>query len=219
MKSMVRRALCAALVLLAGAAAQGLPAAPRLTYTRSFPQSDPSYISVTIAQDGEASFTAREHDRDPLVTLPFQARPATVSKLFSAADALGDFSGPRLQSKDDVAFTGNKSLAWDSGGRHTEQQFTYTTLPPAVRLVGALEAIAASGMAAVRLERAMRYDKLDVLDEMRQIQDAWNSHALGEPQLLAPTLERLAGDDSQMDAARQRAQKLLAAIRKSTRSR
>lgn len=202
------------LSVLAFAAGMGVAQAPapRLTYTRSFKASDPAFISVSIAQNGQAVFQAREHDADPLATLTFSATPATVRALFADAAALKDFAGPKLQSSDKVAYTGDKSLAFDDAAAHQFQEFTYTKLTPARRMVESFEKIAATGVSAVQLARAMQFDRLDVLDTMQRIQDDWNAHALGEPQLLVPTLQKLASDSSQMQAARHRAEKLLAAL-------
>lgn len=198
------------------AAASGLAVAqaagPRLTYTRSFKASDPAFISVGVSQSGAAVFQAREHDSDPLTTLTFTASPAAVRALFAEAAELGDFAGAHLQASDKVAYTGDKSLAYDDATRHQFQEFTYTKLTPARRMVESFEKIAVTGVSAIHLARAMQFDRLDVLDTMQRIQDDWSAHALGEPQLLVPTLEKLAGDSSQMQAARHRAEKLLSAI-------
>lgn len=209
---MARAGAWGTILILLGALALGQAPGARITYTRSFKASDPAFLSVTVAQNGAASFTAREHDGDAPVTLHFTAAPATVRTLFAEADALHDFGGEKLQSRDKVAYTGDKALAYDDASQHQFQEFTYTKLAPARRLIDSFEKIATTGISAVHLARAMQFDKLDVLDTMQRIQDDWSMHALGEPQLLVPTLQKLAGDSSQMNAARHRAEKLLAAM-------
>lgn len=185
----------------------------RVTYSRSFKQSRPAFLQVEIRQDGAARYQAREVDTDPLSTLTFTASPAVVQEIFTAAAALHDFSQP-LQSPQPVAYTGDKMLAFDDAGHHQSQSFTYTTDKPAAKLVDLFEKISVTGMNAIRLQRALQYQPLDVLALMNHIQDDWSNHMMAEPQLLAPTLHRLLDDPGAMSAAQHRAQKLLAEFRK-----
>lgn len=185
----------------------------RVTYKRSFKQSRPAFLQIEIARDGAARYQAREVDTDPLSTLDFTASPQTVQEIFAAAAALHDFAHP-LQSPQPVAYTGDKMLAFDDGAHHQSQSFTYTTDKPAAKLVGLFEKISVTGMNAIRLQRALQYQPLDVLALMNHIQDDWSSHLMAEPQLLAPTLEKLVSDGNAMSAARHRAEKLLQALQK-----
>lgn len=200
----------------AALAAQAAPAAAsaRVTYSRSFKGSQPSFLQVEIAQDGQASYQAREQDSDPLTSLSFTASPATVAEVFRAADALRHFAGPKLESKDKVAFTGEKMLAFDDATQHASQLFTYTKLAPAVALIGLMEKISTTGIAAIRLQRAMKYQPLNLLDLMESAQTDWAQHQMAEPQLLQPTLEALVANPAAMSAAKDRAQKLLDAMAK-----
>jgi hypothetical protein len=191
-------------------AAQAPPA--RVSYTRTFPHSDPVYLKVTVAADGAAVYAAREHAGEPVMRFPFQASPTAVRAIFHAAAALDDFRGVALQSNDNVAFTGDKTLAYTDGPVRGVQHFTFTTLAPAHALESLFEKISATGIYALRLQRALTYQPLDVLGILDQIQSDWNLHQLAEPQLLAPVLRRLRADPSQMQAAQHRAQKLLAAM-------
>ena len=105
-------------------------------------------------------------------------------------------------------------LVFDDGAHHQSQSFTYTTDRPAAKLVALFEKISVTGMNAIRLQRALQYQPLDVLALMNHIQDDWSSHLMAEPQLLAPTLEKLVNDGNAMSAARHRAEKLLQALQK-----
>lgn len=185
------------------------PGTPRVTYARSFKGSVPVFLQIEVYQDGHAVYTARAKDGDPEAHLAFTASPAAVEEIFSAAAALQDFSSPRLQSRQEVAYTGQKMLAFDDSTRHAAQQFTYTTDKHAVRLVSLFEAISVTGMDTLRLQRALQYQPLDVLQIMNQIQDDWSGRQMAEPQLLAPTLAAAAANSGVMAAAQSRARKLL----------
>ncbi len=197
-------------VLAAALAAQS--PLPRVTYTRTFPNSDPVYLKVVVARSGAAVYAAREHAGEPVMRFPFQASPRVVRAIFQEAAALGDFRGAKLQSKDNVAFTGNKTLEYDAAGVHAAQDFTFTTVPAARSLTALFERISATGVYALRLQRALAYQPLDVLGILDQIKVDWGLHQLAAPQLLAPALRRLIADPGQMQAAQRRAQQLLSAM-------
>lgn len=184
---------------------------PRVTYTRSFKGSNPAFLQVEVSQDGHARFQAKDNDTDPLSTLDFTATPAAVQETFSRAAALDGFTSP-LQSKQKVAYTGDKMLAFDDANHHNAQEFSYTTDPPAAALVDLFEKIAVAGTDAIRVQRAMRYDRLDLLDLIEHVQGDWDAHLMAEPQLLAPVLEQAAANPDLMDAARKRAGKLAQAM-------
>lgn len=203
--------LALALAFGSGLVAQA-PATARVTYSRSFKASDPAFFQIEVGQDGHASFAAREKPADPLATLDYTASPAALRQIFQDASALDGFAAS-LQSKANVAYTGDKMLAFDDATRHHAQEFTYTTVAAAAALVALFEKTAVAGMSAIRLRRAMQYQPLDVLDTMTQIADDWGEHRMAEPQLLLPALEQLASDPGQMEAARHRAQKLIQAMK------
>jgi hypothetical protein len=209
----VRKAPLAALGLALLLAPLLAAQSARVTYMRSFKQSKPAFFRIEVSQNGAARYQAREVPTDPLSSLEFTASPATVEAIFSAAAALDDFSRP-LQSHQPVAYTGDKMLAFDDAGRHQSQQFTYTTDKTAARLVDLFEKISVTGMDAIRLQRALQYQPLNVLSLMNHIQDDWSNHLMAEPQLLAPTLRSLVDNGGAMDAARHRAEKLLQAFAK-----
>ncbi|HXE30645.1 MAG TPA: hypothetical protein VN515_02460 [Terriglobales bacterium] len=198
-------------LLAAGVFAQAPAVSPRVTYMRSFQGSQPSFFEITVSEDGQATYQARENDGEPLTTLRFTASPETVRQIFRDAKRLKLFA-ESLQSKDKVAFTGEKSLAYDDAGAHYTQQYTYTKLPAAVELTSLFEKVSTGGMDAIRLRRAEQYTRLDVLDLIVQTQQDWSGGQIAEPQILVPTLEQLAGDANQMQSARNRADKLLKQI-------
>jgi hypothetical protein len=195
-----------------GAALAAQSPAARVTYTRTFPNSDPVYLKIAVARDGAAVYAARETAAEPVLSLRYQASPQAVRVIFADAAALDDFRRPKLQSKDNVAFTGSKTLAYDGSGIHAAQDFTFTTVSTARALEALFEKISATAMYALRLQRAVTYQPLDVLGILDQIRADWAMHQLAEPQILAPVLRRLAADPSQMQASRHRARNLLAAM-------
>ncbi len=190
---------------------------PRVTYARSFQGSVPPFFQIEVYRDGRATYAAREKAGMPLMTLSFTASPQALQEIFAGVRALHDFAGSTLQSKQNVAYTGDKMLAYDDDSHHTSQQFTYTTNQHAAALVSLFEGISVTGMDAIRLQRALQYQPLDVLQIMNQIEADWAGHQMAEPQLLAPTLQATLANPGIMDAAQKRARKLLQEFAKAKR--
>src|SRR5579872_1135694 len=89
-------------LLLAGACLAGDGA--RLVYTKSFPNSVPAYMQVTLDKAGHAEY--KEAEDDPL-PLKFQLTPADTETMFELAAKLDYFKHP-LESPLKVAFMGMK---------------------------------------------------------------------------------------------------------------
>lgn len=184
----------------------------RVTYTRSFQGSVPAFIEIVVSQNGAASVTVRQHDADAPQSLPFTAAPATVQDIFAKAAALHDFATPTLASKQKVAYTGAKELAFDDATHHAAQQFNFTTVRPAAELEARFEQMGVTANDALNLERAMRFQPLDVLGVLEQIQQDQSGGQLGEPQIIEPELKAALANPALMDAAHRRARALLEAI-------
>lgn len=192
---------------------------PRLTYSKSFRGSVPSFLQITVRQDGVARFESVEKPGDPPATFDFTASKLLVSRVFALTRALHDLAKPVLESKSKVGYMGTKMLAYDDDGHHAQQTFNFTSVPAASELTDIFERIAASGEHAARLRHAVRYDHLGVVQELDGITQDWSEHQLLAPELLRPLLEQVANDPALMEIAHRRAHDLLAEMRDATRIR
>ncbi|HVB39554.1 MAG TPA: hypothetical protein VNE83_01550 [Terriglobales bacterium] len=205
----------AALALMLGAQtpapASGAEAA-RVTYARSFKGSVPAFVQIAISQDGAATATVREHDADAPQTLQFTASTAAVQDIFAKAAALHDFTRPTLEAKQKVAYTGDKMLAFDDAAHHSAQQFNFTAVAPAVALEARFEHMATTAVDALELERAMRFQPLNTLGVLEQIEQDQSAGRLGEPQIIERDLKAAAANPVLMDASRHHAAGILKAL-------
>lgn len=192
---------------------------PRLTYSKSFHGSVPSFLQITVRQDGVARFESVDKPGDLPVTFDFTASKPLVSRIFALVRALHDLAKPPLESKSKVGYMGTKMLAYDDDGHHTQQTYNFTSVPAASELTDIFERIAASGEHAARLRHAVRYDHLGVVQELDGITQDWSEHQLLAPELLRPLLEQVANDPALMEIAHRRAHDLLAEMRDATRIR
>jgi hypothetical protein len=197
------------ILLLAATAGLALCAnGPSVSYTKSFPGSDPAYVAVTVDKDGGVTYREAK-DEDPET---FKLEPAAVQAIFDLADKLDHFKRP-LESGLKVAKTGDKSFRWEGGGDAGEVKFNYSLDDNARLLQDWFERISESERAMMNLRRAIRFDKLGVNDAVLRVDTAWSQkRLLGREQFL-PLLDRVAKNEGFVNLARDRAARLAAIMR------
>ncbi len=180
----------------------------RLSYTRVLKGSSPEYLSISVDSQGKASYEGRRLDEPPS-PYPFQLSAATTQQLFSLAEALNNFQGIDLESHKRVANLGLKTLVYEQGGVRNQAEFNYTQRHEAQLLAGLFEKIASVEQHILTLEHAMKYDRLSLPRELLQIQIDLDKRALADPELLVPSLEKIANDPRFLHLAQARAQTIL----------
>jgi hypothetical protein len=195
---------------LAAIAASAFAAdAPRVTYTKSFPGSDPAYMAITVDRGGAATYREAK-DEDPET---FQLEPEAVRAIFDLADKLDHFKRP-LESGLKVARTGDKTFRWENGAEAGEAKFNYSLDENARLLQDWFERISESERALMNLSRAMRFDKLGVNDAVLRVDAAWSAKRLVGREQFLPLLDRIAKNEAFVNLARDRAAHLAGSIRK-----
>ena len=183
--------------------------APRVTYTKSFPGSDPAYVAIAVDRNGMVSYKETPDD-DPDT---FQLEPMFTDRIFDLADKLDHFKRPLESSVKNIANMGAKTFRWENSGETAEAKFNYSTDPSAQALWTCFESMTESERAYLELKRTVRHDKLGVNDALIKITDLWtDSKLVGTPQFL-PLFDRVAGDDTFIHLARERAAELAEAVR------
>lgn len=193
------------LVLCAAAAAAVLPAvAPdtaRLTYSKSFPGSNPPWVEITVEKSGAGVYKEDPKDDDPL---KFQLTGADAAQIFGLADKLDHFSRP-LESKLKVANMGMKTFRYEGDGRPGEVKFNYSEDLDARALTDWFERIAETERSLIDLERAVRFDKLGVQDAILRVEILRDQKRLVAPEQFLPMLDRIVKNESFLHIARDRA--------------
>ena len=182
--------------------------APRVSYTKSFPGSDPAYMAITVDQDGATTYREAK-DEDPET---FKLEPDMVQAIFDLADKLDHFKRP-LESGLKVARTGDKTFRWESGAETSEAKFNYSQDPNANLLQDWFERISESERAMMNLRRAIRFDKLGVNDAVLRVDTAWSQKRLVGREQFLPLLDRIAKNETFVNLARDRAARLADALR------
>jgi hypothetical protein len=108
---------------------------------------------------------------------------------------------------------GHKTLTYEDGGRVSRVEYNYTENRTAQELVEQFEKMSMVEQHIPHLEYALQYDRLNVANELRSIQIELDEKDLVEPELLIPTLEKIAKNPRLLHLAQVRAQDLLKRIR------
>jgi len=182
--------------------------APRVSYTKSFPGSDPAYMAITVDKSGAVTYREAK-DEEPEM---FQMEPDAVHAIFDLADKLDHFKRP-LESGLKVARTGDKTFRWENGAETSETKFNYSLDENAKLLQDWFERVSESERAMMNLSRAMRFDKLGVNDAVLRVDAAWSEKRLVGREQFLPLLDRIAKNEAFVNLARDRAARLAAALR------
>jgi len=198
-------------LLLLSLAAVSLWAAdlPKLTYSKSFPGSQPAYLAITVDREGNSTYQEAPDDDNPLA---FKLSPREAEALFAKAEKLGRFTRP-LESGLKVARMGDKTFRYEDGAEKHEVKFNYSLDPDAQALLNWFEIVAESEQYFIALERAVKFDKLGVNDALLALDIAMANDRLAAREQFLPLLDRVAKNETFMHMARARAAELAEYIR------
>lgn len=179
--------------------------ADRLVFSKSFPGSSPAFYEIRLTPSGDAEF---RDNPDEDLPLKLKLREADCRAIFAIAAKLDYFKNP-LESGLPVARMGEKMFRWEKGKESREQKFNYSLDTDAQALQDWVERIAESALLYYDLERTAKYDRLGVNKTLLHLETAWDKHRLVAHDKFLPLLKRVAGNDSYLNMARERAAKLV----------
>jgi hypothetical protein len=191
------------------AALLGAAELPKILYTKSFPGSVPAFTSISIDRQGRCEYKEAADDENPLVV---KLSPADTDAIFTLAEKLGYFARP-LESGLKVAMTGIKTFRYRNGPQSHEVKFNYSQDPDAQALLEWFERIAETEQRFIALERAAKYDKLGVNQELLYLQISCDRKRLVAPEQFLPLLDRIAKNETYIHMARARAASIAESIR------
>jgi hypothetical protein len=189
--------------------AAGGPA--KLTYSRTFKGSTPEYLLITVDSKGSGTYEGHKLDEAQSPRL-LQLSAGTTARIFALAGQLHNFQSVDLESHKKVANLGEKTLTYQQGEDVNRVVFNYTENRIARELVDLLEAVGTVEEHIAALEFEMKYDPLVLSQELLQIQIELNSKSLADPEMLIPTLEKIAHGSRFLHLAQVRAQQIIERI-------
>jgi hypothetical protein len=183
--------------------------ARRFFFSKSFPNSVPAYVQVTVEKNGEVEY--RESPDDDL-PLKFKLTEAETSEVYGLVEKLDFFKHP-VESGLKVAFMGTKTFRLEKGAEKTEVQFNYSEDPNAKALWEWCERMTESAQHRISLERAAKYDKLGVVKALDLLSFAIERKRVVGLEQYLPILDRIIKNESYMHTARARASEIAEYIR------
>jgi len=166
---------------------------PRITFSKTFPGSDPAFVLIVLDKDGHGVYKEAPDDDNPLA---FDLAPPEVEAVFGLAAKLDRFSKP-LEAPVKVAFMGDKVFRWESGAEKHEAKFNYSASPDAQQLWDWFERMAETERLFAALE----------------LEACFDSRRLVAAAQFLPLLDRIAASERYMHMARERAAALAGSIR------
>jgi hypothetical protein len=182
---------------------------PRVFYSKSFPGSNPAYVSIVLGKDGKGVYQEDPKDENPVV---FQMTEQDTGVIFKLAEKLDHFKRP-LESNLKVANMGIKTFRYERAAEKNEVQFNYSLDEDARSLADWFERITESQLLHASLERSARFDRLGVNKSLLQIEAAYDRNRLVGLERFLPLLDRVAKNDTYLHMARERAAALADAFR------
>lgn len=206
--------------LLAAQNSAPIPAqtSARIVYTFEHPQLQPSRYIITIDENGGGRFVSqpgqapidRSDDVFPApVDREIRLDNTLRADLFRYARAHSFFNGPCQRSQTNLAFTGNRTLAYNGPDGEGACKFVWAADPELQRLSDQLGAVAFTLEIGRRLDVEVRHDRLGLDAELESLQDAVKDQRASDLPNIAPQLQIIAENQQVMDRVRKRALALL----------
>jgi hypothetical protein len=198
----------------AQSAEQNSSAGPSITFTRVWDDFKPQSVTMIVSANGATKYGSSNpkkagDDVDDYQT-EFTMSPARREKLFRYVREANYFDGDFSFKKHPVASTGKKTLTYSDPTRRFNTTFDYSENKAIAEITNILSGISNTIEHGRKLVFLRRFDKLGLEEELKAMESAAEGHNLAELQIIAPTLDSIAGDRTVLNIARKRAQKLLA---------
>ncbi len=111
-----------------------------------------------------------------------------------------------------LAFTGKKTLRYADATRTGETSYNYSENSAVGDLTSLFQNLSTTLEFGHRLDYFHRYQKLALNEELKRMQEMAQSNMLTEVIAIQPILEKIVADQSVINVARARAQRLLALV-------
>ena len=189
-------------------------ATPSITFERLWSDFTPQSITITVLANGAAKYSSsnpgKSGDEADEYHTDFTISRDRCDKLFRSAGEANYFQGDFTFKKHVVASTGKKTLTYADASRRFTTTYDYSEHKAIQEITDIFTGISNTLEHGRKLQFLRRFDKLGLEAELKAMEEAAENHTLVEIQLIAPTLESIAGDASILNIARQRAHRLLA---------
>lgn len=193
------------------AAQPATPGRAQIQFSVADPQREPAKYSLEIFEDGTGTYTASMGGEDAAQdsSQAIQIRDPLLVKLFTAARTHKYFAMNCADTRDKVAFTGQKTFVYSGPDGSGSCTFNYSKEQALNQAAADLTAVAYTLNVGTKLKSEHLHDRLGLDAELESLQEAAQDQRALEMENIAPVLEAIANDDAVMERARTRARALL----------
>jgi hypothetical protein len=187
-----------------------------VTFTLDFPGSEPEHYAIRVPFAGAAHYESSgrltaDSDVTDSFDFDFTISTETRSKIFALAAKAEYFQKDLDAHRKNTAFTGKKTLRYTDASRTSEATYNYSSNPAVQELTSLLQSLSATLEFGHRLDYDHRYQKLALDEELKGMEEMAQRNMLTEVTAIRPILEQIVADQSVINVARARAQRLLRA--------
>jgi len=195
--------------------AQAQPTAvPTVIFTLDFPGSEPDHYVISVSEDGRSSYDSDgklspDSEEGDSFHADFTMSQAGRARVFDLAKRAHYFEGQIDSKNKKLASTGSKTLAYKDAQKNTSETYNYSQVPSVQDLTTFFQSLSTTLEFGHRLDYHLRYQKLALDEELKNMEEASNSGGLAEISAVAPVLQRILDDPAVIKVVRARAQRML----------
>ncbi len=172
-------------------------------------------IEIDLASSGKGTIRFKRNESDEIIDLEFTLMPATVARIRQLYSQTGFLTSTEdYQSKKDFSHLGWITLAANQGERSREARFNYTANLQIDELATIFRAIATQHIHMFDIENVQQYQPLDLARQLDALENELRLEHIAEPESLLTALREIAGNDTALLIARNKASRIIADIGK-----
>jgi len=131
------------------------------------------------------------------------------ARVFDLAKRAHYFEGQIDSKNKKLASTGSKTLTYKDAQKNTSATYNYSQVPSVQDLTTFFQSLSTTLEFGHRLDYHLRYQKLALDEELKNMEEVSNSGGLAEISAVAPVLQKIADDPAVIKVVRARAQRML----------
>jgi len=183
-----------------------------VAFTLDWKEAQPAHYGIKVDSAGHTTYESLATagtDPSDMYRSQFVMTPALRDRIFSLAKQANYFEGEFDYTKRKIANTGQKTLEYTGGIKHSKASYNWSESPEIQQLTDIFYGISNTLESGSKLAFMKRFDRLGLPDQLQNMQRLRAEGHLLELQTITPLLQQIAQDSSLMNLARQRARQLM----------
>jgi hypothetical protein len=131
------------------------------------------------------------------------------ARVFDLAKRAHYFEGQIDSKNKKLASTGTKTLTYKDAQKSTTATYNYSPVPSVEELTAFFQSLSTTLEFGRRLDYHLRYQKLALDEELKNMEETLKSGGLEEVSAVAPVLQKIADDPAVIKVVRARAERML----------